>query len=245
MSPKPDPRAGHCRWFRFSLKTLTLFVTILCLVLGRYVKRVHDEKTAAEAVHRWGGATILDYQFGIEADPLQTEIWPSSKTVPSRISSRPPEPRFRRLRELMGDHYFSSVVSVTIPYHVTPDINVDVLGAFRNLRSLGLSGTHTNDEDVRKLTRLTKIEVLRLADTDVTDGGVQWLLRLPKLRILSLRGTVISDAGLLKLCGHNSLQYVDVGDTYVTEVGRHQLQTALPDCTVIAGAPVSRRSLWW
>jgi hypothetical protein len=221
-------------------------MTIMCLVLGGHVKRVRDEKTATEKVRSWGGTAILDYQFEPKSDLSQLEMWPSATAVRrSAIRSAPPQPRFQRLRKLMGDHYFSSVVAVPIPYHATADVNVDVLDAFRSLRSLSLNGTHANDDDVRKLTRLNEIEVLRLSDTDVTDDGIQWLVRLPKLRILSLRGTVISDAGLLKLCRHNSLQYVDVSDTYVTEVGRHQLQTALPGCTVIAGAPEIRQPMRW
>jgi hypothetical protein len=151
----------------------------------------------------------------------------------------------RRLREQLGDDFFSDVVSVTLPYHSRADIDTSALLAFRGLRSLDLSGTHIGDADLQKIIGMNHLEELRLADTDVTDDGIRWIAQLPSLKTLSLRGTVLSDRGLLAMAQMNTLQELDITDTNVTQQGLLQLQTALVNCRVNIGMTATRKPLKW
>jgi hypothetical protein len=219
---------------RFSLRTTLLLLTAACLFLGVYVREVRDQKVAREVVKAWGGIAYLDYQWAA-----------ASASSNSPTKSPPKPPNFRRLRELLGDDFFSDVVSVTVPYHARADIDTSALRAFRRMRSLNLSGTHVGDADLQKIARMSRIEELRLADTDVTNDGIQWIVQLPSLKALSLRGTVISDAGLLTLAQMDTLQELDVTDTNATKEGLDRLKATLRNCRVTTGLAATQKPLKW
>src|SRR4051812_13987229 len=112
--------SGRSRpWLRFSLRAALLVVTIICLVLGSYVKQVLDQKRATEIVRSWGGTVLLEYQ------------WEYETTHKNATNKSPPEPpNFRSFREWFGEDYFSNVVAVSLPYHSSPSIDVPVLLGF-------------------------------------------------------------------------------------------------------------------
>jgi hypothetical protein len=234
MASDKPPRSRRRRWVRYSLRTFLILMTAVCLALGMYVKRVLDQKVASEIVRGWGGTVWLDYRY-------QAEI--ANSGTANQIPVQPPQ--FRALRKRLGDDYFSNVVAVSFPYHLSAVIEVDVLCGFKKLRVLTLSGTKVNDDDLRKLARLHTIETLHLADTDVTDDGIQWLIKLPRLKTLSLRGTVLTDVGLRTLAVRSSLEELDIVNTNATEEGLAQLIKALPNCHVTSSRPATRKPLKW
>jgi Leucine Rich repeat len=220
--------------FRFSLRAALVSLTAACLFLGGYVKQVRDQKDSREKIRACGGTAYLDYQWAA-----------ASASNKLRAQSPPKPPNFLRLRELLGDDFFSNVVAVTVPYHLGCEIDTSALLAFRRLRLLNLSGTHLGDDDLRKIAGMISIEELRLADTDVTDDGIQWIVRLPRLKILSLRGTVISDTGLRMVSQQTSLQELDASDTNATKEGLDHLKVALCNCRVTTGLAATRKGLTW
>ena len=234
MAAVAPPSAKRRPRFRFSLRTTLLWLTAACFFLGIYVKQVRDQKAAREVVKAWDGIAYLDYQWAAV-----------SVNTNSPAKSPPAPPNFRRLRELLGDDIFSSVVSVVIPYHSRANIDTSALLAFRRLRSLNLSGTHVGDADLQKIAGMSRVEELLLADTDVTDDGIQWIVQFPSLKILSLRGTVVSDTGLRAIAQMNALQELDVTDTNATKEGLDHLRAALHNCRVTAGLTATQKPLKW
>jgi hypothetical protein len=239
MPAEVVPTFRRRRLIRFSLRTALLVMTLVCIVLGRYITKVRDEQRATNIIKGWGGTVVLDYQFKVDSPPVLRGDLPALFTSKKSANSLPPSPRFQRLRNLVGDHYFSNVVSVTLPYHSNANVDVNVLKAFGRLRLLNLSGTRTEDNDLRKLASLSTLKELYLQDTNITDDGIEWLTKLRRLRRLSLRGTVVSDAGIKKLTEHHSLRYIDIGDTHVSTDGARQLQAALPNCSITFDRPMT------
>jgi internalin A len=106
-----------------------------------------------------------------------------------------------------------------------------------NLQRLVLSKTLINDEGLRHLHGLPKLQefILSGKSVQVTDAGLAPLKDLRNLRVLGLRGTQITDAGLRHLKGLTSLQRLDIAETKVTKAGVDDLQHALPKAHVIWG----------
>jgi len=233
MRWRPSIASFRSRLFRYSLRSAILFVTVVCIILGMYVKQARDEQHATDVVQSLGGCAVFDYQ------------WEQMNRTGAAAKATPTPPRFQKLRQIFGDHYFSSVVAVTIPYHVTVPLNANVVASLRNLRSLELSGTHVSDDDLPIIARLKHLETLLLADTDVTNRGMRYLDTMPKLRTLSLRGTTITDIGLLALIEQRSLQQLDISDTGVTGRAIEQFRLERPDCQIEFGVLATQPPLPW
>ena len=98
--PKADPPKRKRRWFQFSLQTLLILVIIVaipCAFLGRKLERKRIERAVVQEIVGLGGWAGYD-----EVDEQQRPLW---------------------LRNLLGEHFFSEVVS-------------SGLGPFRTCRTL-------------------------------------------------------------------------------------------------------------
>ena len=82
----------------------------------------------------------------------------------------------------------------------------------------GLSVMEPADDDmVRSLCWLKKLEGLSLVRSSVTDEGLSYLTSLPLLHRLSLVGTRITTAGLKKLSRLPSLRWLDLSDVTISD----------------------------
>ncbi len=65
VDPTTDlrPVKRHRRWFRFSLRTILLFATALCLWLGMTVTQARQRERAVKAIEAAGGTVGYDYQY--------------------------------------------------------------------------------------------------------------------------------------------------------------------------------------
>ena len=50
------------RWFRFGLRTLLIFLTVLCVWLGFQVNAARRQHAAVQAILQAGGTVAYDYQ---------------------------------------------------------------------------------------------------------------------------------------------------------------------------------------
>jgi len=78
------------RWFQFSLRTLFVLVTVLCVWLAVTANRARNQREAVAAIEELGGSVRYEYQ--------------------NSFGQEPPGPKW--LRELVGEEYFVSVVDV-------------------------------------------------------------------------------------------------------------------------------------
>src|SRR5690242_160777 len=138
------------RWFRFSLKTLLLAVTILCVWLGSKVHDARRQRRAVEILEKAGAHIWFDYQ----------EI-PDGFTT----NSAPAGPVW--LREFLGDEFFRDVVSVGVANSSISQGDFEEIANLPGLKGLMLwnvaienadnSVRPINDEDLRVFDRLCNL----------------------------------------------------------------------------------------
>ena len=95
-------------------------------------------------------------------------------------------------------------------------------------------GTETaNDDTLRRLSRLNRLEYLGLFSTAVTDAGLAHVRQLTRLKQLDLRKTQIGDPGIAHLKGMTNLRVLDIAETRVTDEGALAIEESLPEVQVL------------
>jgi len=242
------------RWLRFSLRTLLVALTLICVWMAIEVNRARTQREAVRTVEKLGGSAAYD---GV-----------------------PPE----LLREWIGTDYFSNIVSVGHFWgsdHPSDEearvigrfpelVHVDLSGrtqitdaALENfarlsrLRELNLGGTKVEgrglvhvrglrnlevvflertpltDDGLVYLAELPKLLLLYLDETQVTDNGLRHLARSKALQTLDLRQTAVSDEGIEYLAEIASLRIINLRGTKVTSEGRAEWRRKLPNCMIL------------
>ncbi len=204
------------RWFQFSLKTMLIGMTVLCLGPGGYVAyeqaKARRQRAAVEAIEKLGGRA--------------TSFLPSS------------HPRLPMLQLILGDETFGNVECVEFegtklagPFtdaemmqvRSLPHVRYFYLGGFQKVTDTGFS----------QLSGLPELQTVILDDTQITDAGLTHLARLKGLHTVRLRNTHVTDAGLVHLAALVKLQVLDVHGTRVSPAGVAKLQKALPNCRIV------------
>ncbi len=245
---------------RFSLRTLLVLLTIVCVVLGVIVSRAERQRRAVAAIVKAGGEVAYDY-----------EIYPEMDEGGDRVDLPGPD----WLCRLLGVDYFGTVIWAHLtptPTPLPPDCAPDEvavhlgrlpgletvllsdtsisrkglaeLSGLKKLRELGLDGSQVTDADLAPLAALTSLEELRLDGTKVTGSGMAHLSKLANLRDVSVTGTRVDDAGLAHLRGLTSLNYLSLTGTQVTDAGLPHL-ASLPKLHSLdlAATPVTATDL--
>ena len=109
MPQTDNPRR---RRFRFSLRTLLVFVTVAsagCGWLGYKVRQARRQREAVEVIQRLDGSVKYDYQFDSDESLIESPL--------------PPGPIW--LRKLLGDDFFANVRGVLIRSPLTRDDDLD------------------------------------------------------------------------------------------------------------------------
>jgi Leucine-rich repeat (LRR) protein len=221
MSGMNDTPVKRSRRWRYSLRTLLVVVTLLCIWLGIVTKRAVDQRRAAAAIETAGGHFSCD-------------------TSSEAVSADEPKPR-SWLRRIIGDDFFRSIVEVSFQpgefgeeSQESPKPTVDdtlaLIGKLPALNFLRVDKHRVTDRGLRGLRGLTNLEALYLQGSNITDVGLEQLRGLKRLTQLSLASRVhesaISDAGLAHLKGLTSLKYLDLDDSRVSGRGLSQLSAA-------------------
>jgi Leucine-rich repeat (LRR) protein len=214
MNANPKPR-----WFRFSLRTLLVLVTMAGAGfgwLGMKMRQAQRQKEAVEAIQKLGGVVTFDY----EEDSNGKLIDPPT----------PPGPAW--LRDLLGDGFFANVTKVHGLAANFPDEATVHLQELRKLKNLDLNFTDVTDVGLADLQGLTDLQSLDLAHTQVTDDGLVHVQSLRNMQWLSLTKTEITDAGVLHLKSLIHLRDLYLLDTQVSNECCKELQKALPNVTI-------------
>jgi hypothetical protein len=198
------------RWAQFSLATMFVVVTVLCVWLSVVVNRAHRQRDAVAAIEALGGHIIYT-KPGEEA----------SETFPKPF-----------LRRWLSRYYFDDVRAVLLAGTQVTDAGLAHLHSLTGLQALSLMGTQATDSGLAHLQGLTGLRQLWLRDTQVTDAGLIHLHGLTALHVLDLGGTQITDTGLTHLQGLMGLDTLSLSGTQVTDAGVVKLREALPKCQI-------------
>jgi hypothetical protein len=149
------------RWYQYSLKTLLVVLTLLCLGPGGYVAYEHakarKQNAAVEVLEKLGGFVFVD----------------------TKVPCRSP-----MVRQVLGDDAFGNVAEVNLNYTQATDADLVHLNGLKGIRIVDLRNTKVTDAGLMHLAELKGLVVLDLGHTKVTDAGVAELQReLPKCRI--------------------------------------------------------------
>lgn len=208
-------------WIRWSChRPLVVGALVPCLALGAFwgwrvqlARGVQEREGMMRAIAKAGGLFSLDSDF----------LDPPNYGPPKWVQS------------LIGDKYFSHIVSVNLGLTSINDETVTSLAKLRHLQSLGIWRTHLDDENLASLARLRELETLDISQTDVTDEGLKQLRQCRSIRTLVIGGDRLTDAGLepLKEMAHLTLLCVVVNHNQFSPPARQALERALPDAMVV------------
>jgi hypothetical protein len=175
------------RWSQFSLLTLFLVVTVLCVGLRLIVVPAENQRRAVAAIRAAGGTVLYEFE----------------DSRPWRSASRQ-QPKPSKIQQWLGRDYFDRVVEVRYPkinrngvgaYDLDEkarrpvgDTLSDWLPGLPDLQRLEIHDDSLTDKGLRKLSSLTALEELKLTGAQITDNGLVHISSLRRLKLLSLQG---------------------------------------------------------
>jgi hypothetical protein len=207
--------------FRFSLRTLLVGITLLCIGLAWWVHRVKRQVAAVKGIRDNGGWVYYDY-----------EQWDGKKGKPAAYAeSWVPKWLLARL----GVDFFHSVEAVSMVYHYDGQQRFDnsrtdaVIGQhladLPYLRALYVKERQLTDEDYRIVSQLSRLEVFFQWDAhDITDEGVIQLGNLSRLRNVHISESHLSNRGLAALAQLPQIEHLTLQSNDITDAGVRALE---------------------
>lgn len=247
--PGNDRGKPRSRRFQFSLGSLLLATTVVCLWLGTQVNAARRQREVASAVERLGGKVYYDWLLDGD-DPCTTEVGP-------------PGPAWLRL--WIGDDFFQTAVQVTIWYVPCGDDQLPAIEQLQQVRTLSLEASQIGNASLPRLSRLRRLTFLNLSETNVNDEGMETVAQMRQLKALWVAPAkgqatgMVTDVGVSRLATLTNLESLAVGgkgitdaslpvfeqfpeldtlflfDTAITPAGIARLRKARPACRVITG----------
>ena len=192
------------KYLRISLRGLLVAMTITGVALGLYLKRVQDQIRAVAMIESLGGRCWYEFQL----DENRIKLPESSE--PSVMD---------RMRQLLGEHFFSNVVIVSLDEKAFTDDDVKLLVGLRHLKRLDLDGPKVTDATLKIIGRMQRLEELYLFDTLVTDDGLKDISKLDRLTGLSLSVSRITDDGIARLQSLAALEQLYLSNNTISDEG--------------------------
>jgi hypothetical protein len=227
------------RWFRFSLRTLLILLSIFGIWLGVRVNRARQQEHAVELIQRAGGEVIYDFGLSGQIDP--------------------PGPKW--LHNLIGDHYFVNVKRVSfgfsrqmrrgdsnvsdesimvvteLPYIeelriLDTGVTTKGLAHVGRLKGKGLTRFTFGDihnevlgdgNGVNHLGDLTSLESLVLINVPLGSDGLSFLSRLRNIQHLNLVGAALENEDLRYVSPLNGLTQLILSRTPIGDDGLRHL----------------------
>lgn len=246
-APKTKPNR---RWFKFSLRTLLVLMTVLCVWLGLQVNAARRQREAVTAILKAGGMITYDWQYGPPAKPTGNYLVDYGQSLNNSAS-----PRWPWLSTVFGDDCFQSVTGVLFntpnpnatkanydqiaklpalkffclgptdnPAFALNGSDLTSLAELKHLELLQLYGTHITGEMIEKWQSHNTLKSVSICNCDFDDSGMQEIGKMTNLVLLELDGTRITDAGLLHLQNLTKLKQLYLHRTKVTSDGMQHLK---------------------
>ncbi len=202
----------HRRWFRFSLRTMLVAITLFCIWLGVTASRANRQRKAVETIRSYGAYVRYDYEMADNGWEVR------------RDNPLPPGPVW--LRNLIGIDYFATAVNVCLDHG--NDVNDDSISALVELsqvRRIDIEGANVTDAVMAKLKGLKQLRDLFVNKSSVTESGWEFLEHLTRLKSLALYGSNVGDSTLIHIEGLTELTSLTLIDTQITDAGVSHLKS--------------------
>jgi Leucine-rich repeat (LRR) protein len=187
------PANSYRRKYQFSLRSVFLLMTLLCLGPGSYIAWERDQ------CHRGSEALALTEKvLGKQNSTEQRPAW---------------------LQAVLGNHGYRQLRLVYTKQTTIADADLACLSGLPNIDTLCLDRTHVTGVGLDSLPNAKNILALQLSGTQVSDEGLVHLAQLGGLRHLTLDKTKVTDAGLVHLSGLTNLRTLLLRDTNLTDDG--------------------------
>ena len=236
------------RWAQFSLGTMLLAVTALCVWLALHTRAAERQRKAAAGILELKEQVFYDYQLRGEG-----------------VYGNLPPPGPAWLRERLGIDHLANVDGIVLWNPQTVGTALRYLKDLPTCRRLYLqfNETRLTDAELADLALLVQLERLEIQSPKKTDRLLAALKSLKNLESLTISGRAagisdegaahlaglkslrrlvlasqenesgITDRGLAHFRGLTRLQELDLTGNQVTASGVAELQTALPNCKVV------------
>lgn len=223
---------------RFSLLTLLVAVTGLCVWLGTIVDRAYRQKRGVERVEKLGGAAFFDFQR-----QSNQHAAPNQGILPSFDYTAPP-PGSEWARRWLGEDYFRTTVCVRLwDARLTAD-DLQALVGLRDLAELQFHRVDFSTVNCQPLARLTELEKLVLNECVLGETSLAPIGRLARLRHLALTDMPLDDSQIPPLSGLISLEFLRLTGTKITGSSFGDLKNLTKFSTLFAsGIPLDDRGM--
>ncbi len=184
-TPQPAEKP-KLRWYQYSLRSLMIFVAVVCFVmgwLGWYLRPRLAFTRAAAPIWQLDGSVYGNPNLGVKGI-RGVYFW-------ENLSNADPMTLIEHLEALPNLE--------RLDLSDTQDARLEHLKRLTELKTLVLHGTQVTDAGLVHLKGLTKLEELILWHTGVTDAGLIHLKGLTNLEYLQLGCTQVSDDGVKQL----------------------------------------------
>lgn len=228
------------RRFQFTLRSVFLLTTLLCLGPGSYIAWERERcRKGSEALAQT--EELLGKQNSTQQRPawLQALIGDHSYRQLRLIFSKQTTTTDADLACLSG---LPNIDTLCLDRTQVTGVGLDSLPNAKRILALQLSGTQVSDESLVHFAPLSGLKYLTLDKTKVTDAGLVHLSGLTNLRMLLLRDTNLTDDGLAHLTPLLDLETLLLDNTGVGDAGLNQLP---PDLKALglSGTPVTNAGL--
>jgi hypothetical protein len=228
-----EPIQRRPSWLRFSLRTLLVVMTVLCVWLGIKVNAARRQKEVVDAILKAGGTIYFDYQK--VPRPGNPRSWDVD------LDAKPPAPAW--LHAIIGDEYFRDVVWVALQKNVIKEADWARLGGLHSLAVIYLTDMEIEpldsgdrrrlrDADLAVFARSDKLHSLNISGADINGTGLASLEKLGCLTSLTLAKTPVSEQGVSQIGRLASLTALHFANSNISQEEIRQLQKSLPNCKI-------------
>ena len=202
-------------------------------------------KQQTDVIHKWilGGALFGD-DGGKPAAAIKSTQEDKRVSLVEQQSqglAKPDESSIKRLEkagvtvEALSSN--GALLEVDLRFMAQPfdKLRYDLLKLKDHIVWFDASRTAADDNVLKELTKLPRLQRLMLNNSKVTDQGMQHIASIRSLEVLNLYACNVSDKGLKHLHKLSSLRKIYLWQTKVTKAGVQQLQKALPKLEISSG----------
>jgi hypothetical protein len=204
------------RWFRYSLRTFLIAITVICLWLGWKISGARQQHRIVFAVQELGGSVKYDFEPPVD-DVFGKPLWPAESTW---------------IDKLFGLDFDHDIVEVDLTNTNVTDETLQSMQRLWRLAFLDLSCSHITAQGFADLSNVKQLRELNLTQTQASDRDLQDIKSISSLILLHLSYNPITDKGLEGLEKLPHLRELDLDHTQVSADGIDRLQCLRPDLNI-------------